>query len=98
MIEVAASYRLILDEGEVLKHCVGTARYCENMSEGKKLIMFIRKNSEPYYTVEFDVEKMKVIQNRGLRNAAENSEVKKFMNKWKVKRLLPLMEMNTKAI
>lgn len=97
-IEVAESHKLILEEGEALRHCVGSSRYSENMVEGRKLILFLRKNDEPYYTIEFDVEKMKVVQNRGLRNKEANNEVKKFVNKWKVKKLLSLMEMKSKAM
>lgn len=97
-IEVAASHEMILEEGQTLRHCVGRARYAEVMAEGKKLILFIRKKDVPYYTVELDVEKMKVIQNRGFQNKGVNKEVKKFMNKWKVKKLMRVTNVKSKAI
>jgi DNA-directed RNA polymerase subunit RPC12/RpoP len=92
-IEVAESHKLILEEGQTLRHCVGGSRYSENMAEGKNLILFLRKNNKPYYTIEFNTEKMKVIQNRGLKNKSPSKEVEKFINKWKIKKLLSLKEM-----
>jgi len=62
------------------------------------LILFIRKKDAPYYTVELDVEKMKVIQNRGFQNKGVNNEVKKFMNKWAVKKLMRVTNVKSKAI
>lgn len=97
-IEVAGSHKLILEEGKALSHCVGNAMYSENMVAGKKLILFLRKNEKPYYTIEFDVEKLKIIQNRGYRNKDQSKDVIKFVNKWKVKKLLGIREMQKKAI
>lgn len=97
-IEVAKSHKLILKEGESLRHCVGGNRYSSNMVEGKKLILFLRKNGKPYYTIEFDVVNMKVLQNRGYRNESQSKDVEKFINKWKVKKLLSLRRLNSKAI
>jgi len=97
-IVVADSHEAILKEGQSQRHCVGGSRYSERMLKGKKLILFIRKNEIPYYTVEFDVQEMKVIQNRGYQNKGVNREVEKFMNKWRTKKLLPLMQVDTKAM
>jgi len=98
-IEVASSHQLILDESKALDHCVGRSRaYATRMTEGKQLILFIRKNDKPYYTVELDVENLKVLQNRGYDNKGTNNEVKKFISKWKVKKLLVLRGMESMAI
>jgi len=97
-IEVASSHELILKESQALRHCVGRASYAERMTDGKRLILFIRKNDKPFYTVEFDVEDMRVIQNRGMKNKDTNKEVKKFMNKWKVKKLMLLQKSKREAI
>jgi len=97
-IEVASSHELILKESQALRHCVGRASYAERMTDGKRLILFIRKNDKPFYTVEFDVEDMRVIQNRGMKNKDANKEVKKFMNKWKVKKLMLLQKSKREAI
>lgn len=91
-IEVAGSHKLILKEGEALRHCVGSTWYSENMAKGKKLILFLRKNNKPYYTIEFDVEELKIIQIRGFRNKAPSKVVTKFINKWKVRKLLAIRE------
>jgi DNA-directed RNA polymerase subunit RPC12/RpoP len=85
-IELAAGQKQLLDEGAALRHCVGS--YGFRMAEGRSLILFIRKNQEPYYTVELDVDKLEVKQCRGQRNKAPEKDVKHFLNKWKVKRLL----------
>jgi len=96
-IEVASSHRLIIDEGQALRHCVGTNGYSKNMAKGKNLILFLRKNDKPYYTIEFDHQNMKIIQNRGLKNKDTTKEVDKFINKWKVKKLMNIKEIS-KAI
>lgn len=97
-IQVAGSHKLILKEGELLRHCVGSARYSENMVHGKKLILFLRNNGKPHYTIEFDVEELKIIQIRGYQNKATTKDVKKFINKWKVKKLLSIRDMQRKAM
>lgn len=97
-VEVASSHKSIIEEGKALKHCVGSSSYAKNMASGGKLILFIRKNNKPYYTVEFDHREMKIIQNRGLKNIKANKEVEKFVKKWKLKRLLNAVEMQSKAM
>lgn len=97
-LEVAGSHKLILEEGEALRHCVSSARYSENMVDGKKIILFIRKKDKPYYTIEFDVEKLKIIQNRGYKNEAPSKDIIKFVNKWKTKKLLNIREMKKVAM
>lgn len=97
-IMVADSHEAILKEGQSQRHCVAGSRYSENILKGKRLILFIRKNDIPYYTVEFDVVEMKVIQNRGYQNKRANSEVERFMNKWETKKLLLLKQVHTKAM
>jgi len=97
-IKVAESHRLVLEEGQALRHCVGGIRYCKNMADGKRLILFIRNNEQPYYTVEFDIENLKIMQNRGYKNEAPSEDVKKFVNKWKVKKLLNVIEMKREAM
>lgn len=96
-IEVAGNHKLILEEGVSLKHCVGSARYSENMAKGKRLILFLRNNNEPYYTIEFDVEELKIVQNRGIENEAPSVDVVKFINKWKVKKLLTIQNLQKKS-
>ncbi len=64
-------------EGSTLHHCVAT--YKQSVIDKKTTIFFIRKMSEPdkpYYTLEY--KNGKIVQCRGLRNAAMTDEVKKF--------------------
>lgn len=73
----------LIREGKVLDHCV--ARYAETHAEGKHCIFFIRRAEAqeiPWYTLELDVERKTVLQNRGKRNCAETCEVKAFRDKW----------------
>lgn len=64
-------------EGAILHHCVGT--YADKVAEGKTMILFIRKASDPdtpYYTMEYRDDH--VVQCRGLRNCDMTPEVKAF--------------------
>ena len=73
----------LIREGKVLDHCV--ARYAESHAEGKRCIFFIRRAEAqeiPWYTLELDVERKTVLQNRGKRNCEETREVKAFREKW----------------
>jgi len=97
-IEVARSHKLIMDEGSALRHCVGSPSYSKRMAKGKHLILFLRQKDKPYYTIEFDTEEMKIIQNRGLKNARPTKDVEKFINKWKVKKLLDIRGIAREAV
>ncbi|MCD7824572.1 MAG: PcfJ domain-containing protein [Clostridiaceae bacterium] len=64
-------------EGEALHHCVGT--YMERVKQGKTMIFFIRRRSEPdksFYTLEW---KGRVVQCRGSHNCDMTPEVKAFV-------------------
>lgn len=72
-------------EGERLHHCV--YNYAEDVANGKKIILFIRKVSapdEPLATLELDPNTLAVVQCRGLQNNPypEEKEVDKFVAKW----------------
>jgi hypothetical protein len=74
----------IVEEGSKLNHCVGT--YIERIAKGTTSVLFIRdKNNpdKPFYTME--VQNLKVIQCRGLRNCDMTPEVKAFVEKWKAR-------------
>ena len=63
-------------EGEALRHCVGS--YADRVAEGKTMIFFIRKETEPdksYYTLEWNGE---IVQCRGYRNCGMTPEVEAF--------------------
>lgn len=82
-IRPAASADQLRAEGRTLHHCVGT--YAKQMAAGTTAIFFIRKRSAqqtPYFTLELDVKRLEVKQNRGLRNCARSEDVVAFEEKW----------------
>ena len=59
--------------------------YAERHAEGKTAIFFIRRTVEPgkpYYTLELDEKKLRVRQNRGLRNCGKTEAVQAFEDLW----------------
>lgn len=81
-IRVARSADELRQEGAALGHCVGS--YASSHISGKP-IFFVRRESEPgksWYTLQFDVAKRAVLQNRGKRNCARTPEVQDFENAW----------------
>ena len=82
-IHPAKSEREMILEGKILNHCVGS--YVKRHAEGKTSIFFIRYISypeEPYFTLELDLEKVRVIQNRGFKNCDRTEEVSIFEKEW----------------
>lgn len=82
-IRPAASADQLRAEGRALHHCVGT--YAKDMASGRTAIFFIRKRSArqtAYFTLELDVNRLEVRQNRGMRNCARSEDVVAFEEKW----------------
>lgn len=82
-IHPASSEKEMIVEGKLLNHCV--ASYATRHADGKTTIFFIRKTSDPgtpYFTLEYDFNNMRVLQNRGMRNCARTKDVTEFENKW----------------
>lgn len=79
----AWSEKDLQQEGDVLHHCV--ASYARKHASGKTAIFFIRRTVEPgkpYYTLELDENRLKVRQNRGLRNCGKTAAVQAFEDLW----------------
>ncbi|WP_251843116.1 PcfJ domain-containing protein, partial [Enterococcus faecalis] len=60
------SLQEIVEEGQVLHHCVGSQHYLEQHTKGKTTIVFIRRKEEPdkpYFTLEY--REKRVIQVQG---------------------------------
>lgn len=77
----APSHQALIDEGKALHHCVAT--YAKSVSEGKTVILFIRKTADPdtpYFTLEY--RNGIVAQNRGNKNCGRTHDVKIFEEKW----------------
>lgn len=76
----------LIQEGQSLRHCVGT--YAKKYIDGKCDILVIRhiKDPEtPFFTVE--IINKKIVQCRGLRNCGMTNEVKKFIEAFKLEKL-----------
>lgn len=83
LIRVCQSQQEMIDEGKKLNHCV--ARYAEDHATGKTTIFLIRKEEQPdvpWFTLELDVKKGVVAQNRGKHNCARTEEIIEFENNW----------------
>ncbi len=81
-IRPARSQKELKREGSMLHHCVGT--YGEEHVRGES-IFFIRRVAEPgkpWYTLQLDLNRLEVLQNRGLYNCERTPEVAAFENEW----------------
>lgn len=68
-------------EGQSLSHCVGSDSYYKNHIAGTSLIFFIRKSSEPdkpYYTMELNMENLRIMQLYGYKDKGAPKEVRAF--------------------
>lgn len=85
MVKVARSKLDLIDEGSALNICVGHFGYDEKMAEGKSIICFIRRVSEPdkpFVCAEVKVgSTLKLVQCNGEKNKAV-PEVKEFTEQW----------------
>lgn len=77
-VKVLDSVKVILVEGETLKHCVYTNKYFE---EENSLLLSARIDDKPIETIELSLTEMKIVQARGLQNKATkyNKEIKKLV-------------------
>ena len=70
-----------ITEGQRLNHCVGGAGYYERHLEGKRMVFFIRRASEPekpYFTAEIDVSAGRILQLYGFGDCSAPREVRAF--------------------
>lgn len=79
-IKVLESVKEFMEEGDIHKHCVFTNNY---YSKPDSLVFSARVDGEPVETIELSLSTMKVVQSRGLRNAASehNRRIVDLMNK-----------------
>lgn len=83
LIRPCATERELVEEGDLLHHCVAT--YATKHANGATAIFFVRladAPDTPYYTLELDEKKLFVKQNRGKYNCAKTPEVQAFENMW----------------
>ncbi|HGS8734721.1 TPA: PcfJ domain-containing protein [Enterococcus faecalis] len=78
------SLQEIVEEGQVLHHCVGSQHYLEQHTNGTTTIIFIRRKEEPsmpYFTLEY--RNQQVTQIQGKRNRQEVPEkIKQAVRQW----------------
>lgn len=83
LIRACKTQQEMIDEGKLLHHCV--ARYAEDHANGKTSIFFIRRAEQPgvpWYTLELNIKKGVIAQDRGKYNCATTEEVADFEKQW----------------
>lgn len=88
IIKVPNTAKEIIAEGSKLSHCVGG--YAERHVNGKTTILFLRVAKEPdkpFYTIELDTDKKKILQVRGYKNKPAPKEVDAFIELFKAEKL-----------
>ncbi len=81
---IAHSPSELIQEGEELKHCVGKMNYDQKFAREESLIFFIRNKEQPkvpFVTVEYSLEKRKVLQCYGEKDSKPTEQVLHFVNK-----------------
>lgn len=69
-------------EGTALKICVWSNGYAKKMAKGESLVLMIRNDDEPYFTLEIDTELNEIIQLHGYDHGKAPKEVNEFVDKW----------------
>lgn len=75
----------LIAEGQSLNHCVGIPKYAQQHLEGKNMIFFIRKASEPekpFFTMELDMLEHRIKQLYGFGDCSAPKAVREFANKF----------------
>ena len=81
---IAKSPADLIVEGEKLNHCVGRMNYDQKFAREESLIFFIRNKQSPdtpFVTVEYSLEKHKVMQCYGEHDSKPEQNVMDFVNK-----------------
>jgi len=81
---IAKSPAELIREGTILNHCVGRMNYDQRFIREESLIFFVRNTNEidtPFVTVEYSIDKHKVLQCYGYKDSKPNDEVLHFVNK-----------------
>jgi len=83
LIRPCKTQKELTEEGAALIHCVGG--YAKDVAQGNTAIFFIRRAEhpdEPWYTLELDEKKMRVVQNRGKKNCERTEKIRRFEALW----------------
>lgn len=97
VVIIAKSPMDLFNEGKALSHCVGSMNYDQKFVRQESLIFFIRPKEDtqtPYVTMEYSLEKKKILQCYGYKDKKPEQEVLDFVNnKW-----LPYANRKMKAL
>lgn len=81
---IAKSPADLINEGEKLKHCVGRMNYDQKFTREESLIFFVRNKRTPdipFVTLEYSLDKKKVLQCYADHDSTPEENVLKFVNK-----------------
>ncbi len=84
IVIIAKSPADLINEGEILHHCVGRMNYDQRFIREESLIFFIRDKNfpdVPFVTVEYSLKQRKVLQCYGDKDSKPNEQVLNFVNK-----------------
>lgn len=84
IVLIAKNPQELINEGEVLGHCVGTMNYDQKFIRQESLIFFLRKNNNPttpYVTLEYSLQNKKLLQCYGYNDSKPDQEVIDFAYK-----------------
>ena len=83
VVVIAKSPAELVNEGAILKHCVGHMGYDKKFAKEESLIFFVRAKenpTEPFVTVEYSVKSKKVLQCYAKGNTKPDAEVTTYIN------------------
>ena len=83
VVILAQSPAELVNEGAILKHCVGHMGYDKKFAREESLIFFVRQKEnpeEPFVTVEYSLKSKKVLQCYAKGNSKPNAEVTTYIN------------------
>ena len=84
VVVIAMSPNELVNEGQVLHHCVGSMGYDQKFMREESLIFFVRHKEEPtvpFVTVEYSPSKHKILQTHGMHNSTPDEETMKYIQK-----------------
>ena len=81
---IAKSPQDLINEGEILHHCVGRMNYDQKIVREESLIFFIRNKdnpTKPFVTLEYSLKNNKILQCYGEHNSRPADDVMEYINK-----------------
>ena len=84
VVVIAKSPKDLINEGNILHHCVGSYNYDQKFAREESLIFFVRNKDDiqtPFVTLEYSLDKHKVLQCYGEYDSTPANEVLNFVHK-----------------